>query len=240
MSGYIDMHSHILPGVDDGAENIEEMKKMLKIAYDEGIRCIIATPHHHPRRGRENPEVLRQRARILREAAHAIDENFRIYLGTEIFYGQDIPEKIKKKQVLTMNRRNYVLVEFSPSDSFDYMRQGLSRLQMSGYEVILAHVERYSCIEENPYLAGELCDMGILLQVNAGSISGEGGRKLKKLVKILMDEDLVYCVGTDAHSAKHRAPHMKKAAAYVEKKYGEKYMRRIFFSNAREMLKKIK
>ena len=70
MEGYIDMHCHILPGVDDGAKDVEEMKKMLKIAYKEGIRCIIATPHHHPRRGKESPEVLRKKAVILREAAH--------------------------------------------------------------------------------------------------------------------------------------------------------------------------
>ena len=62
MEGYIDMHCHILPGVDDGAKDVEEMKKMLKIAYKEGIRCIIATPHHHPRRGKESPEVLRKKA----------------------------------------------------------------------------------------------------------------------------------------------------------------------------------
>ena len=78
MEGYIDMHCHILPGVDDGAKDVEEMKKMLKIAYKEGIRCIIATPHHHPRRGKESPEVLRKKAVILREAAHEIDAHFRI------------------------------------------------------------------------------------------------------------------------------------------------------------------
>lgn len=70
---FIDMHSHILPGVDDGAKDVEEMKKMLQIAYDEGIRCIIATPHHHPHRGRAPVETLKKRAAILRQAAHEID-----------------------------------------------------------------------------------------------------------------------------------------------------------------------
>lgn len=239
MRGYIDMHCHILPGVDDGASDIDEMKAMLKIAYDEGIRCIIATPHHHPRRGKEAPEVLRRQAALLRDTAHVIDENFRIYLGTEIFFGQDILDKLKNKQVLTMNKRNYVLVEFSPSDPYSYIRQGLQQLQLAGYEVILAHVERYRCITDEPELAQELCDMGIRLQVNAGSIIGESGRKVKKFVKFLMEEDLIFCVGTDAHSRNHRAPRMNKAAQYVQKKFGEEYMRRIFFSNAMKMLKKV-
>lgn len=240
MEGYIDMHCHILPGVDDGAKDIEETKKMLRIAYDEGIRCIIATPHHHPHRGKESPEVLRKQAMIVREAAHEIDEHFRIYLGTEIYFGQDVPEKLKKKQILTMNKREYVLVEFSPSDTYDYIRQSLQQLQFGGYMVILAHVERYNCITEEPALAEELEEMGILLQVNAGSIIGNSGRKIKNFVRDLMDEDLVFCVGTDAHDVKRRAPRMKKAADYVKKKHGEEYMRRIFFSNAMVMLKKRK
>lgn len=239
MNGYIDMHCHILPGVDDGAKDVAEMKEMLKIAYKEGIRYIIATPHHHPGRGKESPEVLRRQAVLLRNEAHAIDENFRIYLGTEIYFGQDVVQKLKDKKILTMNRRKYVLVEFSPSETFAYIQQSLQQLQFSGYEVILAHVERYKCITDKPELAGQLWEMGIHLQVNAGSICGDSGRKIKKFVQRLMDEDIVFCVGTDAHSAKHRAPRMKKAAEYVEKKYGEEYARRLFFGNAKVMLRKM-
>lgn len=240
MRGYIDMHCHILPGVDDGAKDIEEMKEMLKIAYQEGIRCIIATPHYHPRRGKEKPEILIEQAILLRDTAHAIDENFRIYLGTEIYFGQDVIQKLKEKQIMTMNRRNYVLVEFSTAETFSYIQQSLQQLQFSGYEVILAHVERYGCITDNPELAMQLWEMGIHLQINAGSICGDSGRKIKKFVRGLMDEDIVFCVGTDAHDIKHRPPHMRKAAEYVQKKYGEEYARRIFFSNAKEMLKKKK
>lgn len=232
------MHCHILPDVDDGAENFSEMVKMLKIAYSDGIRCIIATPHHHPVRGHERPEVLRRQAVLLRDAAHRIDEKFRIYLGSEVYFGQDVLKNLKEKKILTMNRRNYVLLEFSPSDSFDYIRQGVQQIQFGGYQVILAHVERYLCIVDHPEYARELYDMGIHLQVNAASIVG--GRKIRKFVRELLDEELVYCVGTDAHDAKHRAPYMKKAAGYVKKTYGEEYMRRIFFSNAKEMLKKLR
>lgn len=234
----IDMHCHILPGVDDGAKDVDEMKEMLKIAYSEGIRCIIATPHHHPRRGKEPPEVLRRQAAILRDAAHEIDEHFRIYLGTEIFFGQDIPDKLKQGRVLTMNRRNYVLVEFSPSEPFAYIKQSLQQLQMEGYEVILAHAERYSCLTDSPELAEQIGDMGILIQVNAGSITGDSGRKVKKFVKYLMDEDLVFCVGTDAHSCRTRAPRMRKASEHVRKKYGDEYARKIFYDNAKKMLRK--
>lgn len=80
--------------------------------------------------------------------------------------------------------------------------------------------------------------MGVNLQVNADSITGGSGRKIRKFIEELMNRDLVFCVGTDAHDTKHRPPKMKKAAAHVEKRYGEDYTRRIFYSNAKEMLKK--
>ena len=145
---------------------------------------------------------------------------------------------IKEGKILSMNRREYVLVEFPPSQTYQYIRQGLQQLQFAGYEVILAHVERYHCIVEEPELAEELHDMGVNLQVNAGSITGDSGRKIKKFIEGLMEQDLVFCVGTDAHDTKKRPPKMKKAAKHVEKKYGEDYTRRIFYSNAKEMLKK--
>ena len=235
---FIDMHSHILPGVDDGAQTPEETKEMLEMAYADGIRCIIATPHHHPHRGRAPVQKLRERAKLTRAMAHEIDERFRIFLGTEIYFGQDVAEKLKEGRILSMNRREFALVEFPPSQTFPYIKQGLQQLQFAGYEVILAHVERYHCIAEDAELAEELYDMGVNLQVNADSITGGSGRKIKKFIEELMDRDLVFCVGTDAHDTKRRPPKMRKAANYVEKKYGEDYTRRIFYSNAKEMLKK--
>lgn len=191
---YIDMHCHILPGVDDGAKDLAETKKMLEIAYAEGIRCIIATPHHHPHRGKASVENLRERAKLVREAAHEIDERFRVYLGTEVYFGQDVADKLKEGKILSMNRREYVLVEFPPSQTYSYIRQGIQQLQFAGYEVILAHVERYHCIAENVELAEELYDMGVNLQVNADSITGGSGRKIRKFIEELMNRDLVFCV----------------------------------------------
>ena len=240
MERYIDMHCHILPGVDDGAANMEETEKMLHIAYDEGIRCMIATPHYHPRRGHEHPDVLRKKLTLVRKAAQNIDDKFRIYLGTEIYFGQDVPEKIRRGEILTMNRRNQVMVEFSPGDNFSYIKQGLQQIQSAGYEVILAHAERYLCLVDKFELTEHIWNMGVHIQINSGSIIGDSGRKARQFVKDLMNQDMVFGVGTDAHHSESRAPRMEKAAAYVKKKYGEPYMRKIFFVNASSMLRKIK
>ena len=146
MDRYVDMHCHILPGVDDGAKDLEETRKMLQIAYQEGTRLIIATPHHHPRRGHADPERLQKQLKLVRDEAAKISNKFRVYLGTEIFFGQDIPDKVRCGKILTMNKRRAVLVEFSPSDKFDYILQGVQQMQMTGNQVIIAHVERYMCL----------------------------------------------------------------------------------------------
>ena len=195
MSGYIDMHCHILPEVDDGAESIEETVQMLQIAYQEGIRCIIATPHHHPKRGKESPKVLRKKLRLVRREAEKIDKKFRVYLGTEVFFGQDIPEKLKAGTVLSMNKRACVLLEFSPMDSFSDIQQGIQTVQMAGYEVILAHAERYMCLLDKPSGIEYLWKMGTLIQINSSSITGGSGRKVKKFVRQLLAQQMVHCVG---------------------------------------------
>lgn len=236
--GFIDMHCHILPEVDDGAKDFAESKAMLKMAYKEGIRCIIATPHYHPYRGRASRDEIRRQAKRLRAEAHKIDPGFHIFLGNEIYYGQDVVRRLKEERIMSMNRREYVLVEFPTSQSYQYIRQGIQQLQFAGYKVILAHIERYQCITDDITLAEELYDMGEYIQVNAASITGGAGRKIRKFIEALLDEELVYCVGTDAHDKKHRPPKMKKAAAYVEKKCGEEYMRQIFYENAKEMVKR--
>ena len=147
MERFVDTHCHILSGVDDGAQTVEEMQQMLRMAYEDGIRYIIATPHHHPRRGMKPPGALRAQLKAAREEAAKISGELRVYLGTEVYFGQDIPDMLKAGEILTMNRTDLVLAEFSNSDPFDYICQGIQQLQMKGFEVILAHVERYAaCI----------------------------------------------------------------------------------------------
>ncbi len=236
MHNFADMHCHILPGVDDGAQNTEEMRAMLRMAYDDGTRMIVATPHFHPRRGNTAPLTLYNKMELLKNAAQSIDGSFQVRLGTEIYYDSNITDGLRQGNILTMNGTKCVLVEFSPSHTFNYIRQGLQELQSAGYDVILAHVERYPNVASDMENAENLYEMGVRLQVNAGSITGEAGRAMKKSVRELMDEDLVFCVGTDAHGTQERPPKMRRAAEAVQKRYGEGYADMLFSENIREVL----
>lgn len=237
MNNIVDMHCHILPELDDGAKNDGEAYQMLRMAYDEGIRVIVATPHHHERRGMCTPGQYRRALAKVRKMAREIDERFYIMPGMEIYFSQDVIKKLEHKKVQTMGESNYVLVEFSPNDEFRYIQQALQQIQMKGFYPIIAHIERYRCFHDHMDDVEYLIEMGAYVQVNAGSIVGASGRTTKKFVKELLEQHLIHFVGTDAHSSGSRSPMIRKSADFVEKKYGEGYAREIFRANGLKVLK---
>ena len=236
MRYFVDMHCHILPGVDDGAKDPKQTYEMLKMAYDEGIRVIVATPHHHPVRGMASKAELGREFRKTKELARQIDENFHVVPGMEVYFIQEVLDQLENNELKAIGKSHYLLVEFSPEAEATYIKGSLQQIQMRGYYPILAHVERYRCMVDNPENVDDLVDMGVTIQVNAGSIVGDGGKKIRKFVIGLMEEGLVHIVGTDAHSTKSRAPKMKKCAMQVEKLFGKDYMWEIFQENGMRIL----
>lgn len=235
MDKYIDMHCHILPGVDDGAQDLDDTRDMLTIAYNEGIRTIVATPHHHDRRGKAPLKLLRKRLRDVETLIDDMGIDMKIYLGMEVYFGQDVLDELGAGMIATMGGSEFVLLEFSPGDEFSYIQRAVQKVQMKGYGVIIAHAERYACLSKNIDNIRYLVEMGAYIQVNASSITG--GFTMKRFIRKLMQEGLVHLVGTDAHSQEARSPLMQKAAAYVEKKHGHDYMERIFWKNGNRILR---
>lgn len=237
MNNIVDMHCHILPEIDDGAKNEGEAYQMLRMAYDEGIRVIVATPHHHERRGMCTPGQYKRALSKVRKMAKDIDEKFYVMPGMEIYFSQDVLNKLEHKKVQTMGVSDYVLIEFSPNDEFRYIQQALQQVQMKGFHPIVAHIERYDCFHDHVDDVEYLIEMGAYVQVNAGSIVGTSGRTTKRFVKELLERQLVHFVGTDAHSSGSRSPMIKKSADFVEKRFGEEYAREIFRTNGLKVLK---
>lgn len=237
MNNIVDMHCHILPEIDDGAKNEGEAYQMLRMAYDEGIRVIVATPHHHERRGMCTPGQYKRALSKVRKMAKEIDEKFYVMPGMEIYFSQDVLTKLEHKKVQTMGVSDYVLIEFSPNDEFRYIQQALQQVQMKGFHPIVAHIERYNCFHDHVDDVEYLIEMGAYVQVNAGSIVGTSGRTTKRFVKELLERQLVHFVGTDAHSSGSRSPMIKKSADFVEKRFGEEYAREIFRTNGLKVLK---
>ena len=218
-----------MPSVDDGSKDWEESKKMLRIAYDEGIRNIILTPHYHTRYWQTAPDELKEKLSELQRLAHDIDEDFQIYPGNELYYEHDAKELLHNGIIQTLAGSSYVLVEFSPAQDFQYIKNSLYDLQMGGYSPILAHIERYQCLEKNLQYVVQLENMGIYLQVNASSVVGGNGLSTKRFVKKVLERNLIHFIGTDAHGANIRPPHIKKCAQYIQKKYGDERLELLLY-----------
>ena len=237
MNQFVDIHCHILPGVDDGSQTPEETKAMLQKAWDEGIQIMVATPHYHKQRGKNDIELIKKQLLLTRKLAKEVHPKMQICLGMEIYYGEDVPELLKEGRVVSIRKSRYILVEFSPGDEFQDILNAVRKLQMSGHTVIIAHIERYNCLRKDISNVEYLREMGAYLQVNTGSITGSYGRSVKKFLREVLKAHLVQLVGTDAHGSERRTPKMQEAYKEVVKRCGEEYADQIFGQNAKKVLR---
>ncbi len=236
MQGIVDIHNHVLPGVDDGAGSVKEAADMCALAVEEGIRTIVATPHYHLGMQAAGNERRDNALQLLEEEIAIRCLNLRIYRGNEIYYSVQAVEDLRAGKARTMGSSQYVLTEFSPEAEYSYIRRGLSHLVQEGYLPIIAHVERYKevvCEKSHIY---ELVELGSYLQINVSGVMGMSGRKTKAFCNELLREELVHFVATDAHDLKNRAPRIKKCADFIIKKYGAAYAKRLFIDNPQIML----
>ncbi len=230
---FTDIHSHIIPGVDDGSMDMEMSLAMLKVAERNHISRIILTPHNKPHTKNAPVSVLKSKVEELRKVIAENSLHIKLYLGTEIYYRDGVEELIDEGEVCTMVDTDVVLVEFSPSDEYSYIKRALLKLQDFGYQPILAHVERYENITSKKTVrAQELAESGVLLQLNAGSVMGDFGRDAAKFCKLILKKGLADFISTDAHRDIGRAPEMLACAEYLYKKYDSEYVDDLLFGNA--------
>lgn len=231
MMRYIDIHSHLLPGIDDGAQDLEMSMEMFRIAAENGIGQMILTPHNKPMHKNAGPARIEGMTRQLQECLKKEGIGIQLYAGSELYYRSDVLEELDGGKALTMAGSGYVLTEFGPGDDYEYIRGGIYRIMAGGYRPILAHVERYGSVCGEPGRVGDLVAMGCYIQVNAGSIMGQYGLRTKTLARRLLKQRLVHFVATDAHNAGKRSPAIYECARYIEKKYGQEYAKRLLTDN---------
>lgn len=231
MNKLTDIHSHILPGVDDGAKNTETSLVMLQKAWEEGIRRIIVTPHYKPMHHNVSPESMKKMAEKLYFEASRQGMDFEFFTGNEIYYHSEAVNGLDEGKISTMANSEYVLFEFSPMDEYEYIRNGIYQVIVGGYRPILAHIERYACISNKEERVEDLLQMGCYIQINASSITGKLGFATKQFCKKLLKYRMVHFVATDAHDTEKRSPQIQDCAKYISKKYGEEYMRQLLYHN---------
>lgn len=230
----IDIHNHSLFAVDDGAKDMEESVEMLRYAYAQGVEAVILTPHYrhgmfsYPKeRIAENYEAL---------SVEAENIGIRLYLGCEYHADSNIVDAFTTGRCATLAGGDYVLTEYSYGTEYSAMLQYTRQLLSCGYIPVIAHVERYACIQKKPKLCGELSDLGAYIQMNADSVLGIDGRQLEHVCRKLLKGGFADMIGSDAHGVHQRQSHLGQCYEYVLKKYGEADADRLFYKNAKRVL----
>jgi len=217
----IDLHTHILPGLDDGSKNMAESLAMAGVAQDDGIHTIVATPHvlQGVFDNDKNKILLAvtQLNQTLQEQNIAVD----ILPGAEYYLEADIPLKLSQGELLTINDKGrYLLVELPSAFIPEYTAQVLYEIQLQGVTPIIAHPERNAGFTRRPDILQEMISRGVLAQVTSASITGLFGKKVKRTAFNFLRRGLVHLVSSDAHSSMGRAPLLNQAQKEIEKYLG--------------------
>ena len=195
-----DIHTHIIPNVDDGSPNLETSINMIKHEIEIGVDTIICTPHHIYHRYEKTVEEIKKQFELLKSEVEKLNLPVKLYLGQEICYThrEDIIKMLKEGKLLTLNNTNRILLEFSftrePEDVLDV----IYNFSVNGYEVIIAHVERYEWMTLEK--VKDLKKEGALIQINSNSYLGLTTWKEKRFTKKLLKLGLVDYVASDTHS----------------------------------------
>lgn len=236
----IDIHTHVLPGVDHGAKDWDMSLKMLAKSARCGVKAVIATPHYLPWKKGVTADVIRE---LCEEAEERLEKEYGIsmdiYPGQEIYYSTETVEILKSGEALTLAGSRYVLVEFEPEVTYMTLCRAARELSYSRYIPIFAHIERYMCLNHVSKLE-ELKSMGAFLQVNIGSIQGGLFDARSRKVKQWLNEGVIDFLASDMHDMEERPPLSSEKLQWIQKKLDSQYQDKLLNGNAQRILAETK
>jgi len=234
----IDIHSHILPYMDDGASSWDISLKMCQQAYEDGIKTIVATPHTLNGIYDNYPKVIEEKVKTLNQKLKENNIPLQVLPGSEVHLRGDIIEKLKKQEIITLNKTNYILLEFSTTQIPLQIEEILFQIQIMGITPILSHVERNLEFKHQPALLANLIQKGALAQLTAASLCGAFGTKIRKLSQELLANGLIYCIASDAHSDSEqgRSPTLSKAVLEASKIIGYQLAQDLVQTNPQKII----
>lgn len=234
MDKIVDIHTHILPGVDDGSHNIEESINIINYLYSIGITDIVLTSHYVADTIYSYNQLVRIKLlNTLKEKLN--NNNINLYLGNEVYLTEKIIDLLESHEISTINDTKYMLVELPLAGYLHNFQNILCELNSYGIVPIIAHPERYNFIQKNKKRVRELIEFGCLLQCNIDSLSGKYGKHAKKVMKWLLKNDLVQFVATDTHYVDDDK-NLKKAYKKLEKLVGKDKYNQLTYENPMKVL----
>lgn len=232
----IDLHSHILPGIDDGSKNIEMSLKMARIAVADGITILACTPHVRP------PTYNNDTLKIV-NAIHSLQRildkegiNLKLVLGGDIHINRDIIEKLDNKTIPSLNGSRYFLFEPPHNVMPPHLVRFCRKVLTAGYIPVLTHPERLSWIDNHYDIITKLDEIGVAIQITAGAITGDFGRTARYWSERLLAENRTDIIASDAHDTTHRIPVLSKARDFIADFCDEETAIRLTSGNPRRIL----
>jgi protein-tyrosine phosphatase len=204
--GLVDLHCHVLPGLDDGPRDERETLAMLRAAVDDGISTVVATPHAHHAGANTTLEAVERANLLARESGLPIH----VLPGHEARLSSDLIEQVATSEVLTLNRHGYLLVEWPYTEQWpvQVVERTTTRLLDAGLRLVLAHAERSRVVQQRPEVLEALVARGVIVQLNAASLTGYEGERAREVAELLLRRRLAHVIASDAHNAQYRPPRL--------------------------------
>lgn len=225
----IDIHAHILPGLDDGAANMYTSLEMAALAVESGVEVIVATPHSvEP--GREKNYWSPKLAQAIRDFRRELERAgipLIVAPGMEILGTPEVPGLLAERRLIGLNDSRYPLIEFAFFDFASESTEILEEILAQGMRPVVAHPERYRYVQEDPRLLNLWVEMGCLLQVNKGSLLGRFGRREQRLALELVDRGFAHVVASDAHSHDRRTTWMGEVREVLREEFSPETAERL-------------
>lgn len=233
----IDIHTHILPGIDDGAMDMYDTLEMARIAVESGVTQLIATPHCNVPGvyGNYFGEEYVNTVRRVREALRQEQIPLQVLPGMEVFATPDLPGLLTEGKIMPLNQGRYLLIEFSFDEDPEFAGDILEEICQTGVKPVIAHAERFDFVQDDPQIIYEWRRKGYLIQVNKGSFLGKFGGRAEETAYALLSHNLVSAVASDAHSPSRRTPYLLDAYEELQKSCPEPYLKLLFEENPRRI-----
>ena len=231
---YFDIHTHIIPGIDDGSPDEDITFNMLKMSYESGVKNIILTSHYNEYRNQIAD--VKEHIDKVQNIASRISNDLKVYPGNEIFYSNNSKRLLQENKISTLANSKYVLIEFFYDVSLREIENAVNELSMCGYWPIIAHIERYSCMHEKG-AAQYISSLGAYLQMNAGYIMN-AKFKDSRFISKLFKENLISFVASDCHNITSRAPNLGECAKFLNKKYSSELVEKLLIHNPQKIINK--
>lgn len=232
----IDVHSHIIPNIDDGSKSVKETFEMIREAKKVGFTDIIMTPHYLENNFENDSKEIIFWNEKLNEVLEKKQIQINLHYGMEIYTSNKMEELFKSKILLTLCGSRYILIELPLSSKINYLDKVIFTINSFNLIPIIAHPERYKYLQENPKLIKELIEKGCLIQCNYGSILELYGKRAKKTIKIFLKNNIVNFLGSDCHMQETIYPIIPKAINKIEKIIGKNRLYQLTTTNPKKIL----